>query len=125
MTPSLQILLVEDDQDTRTLLKMVLEDHGHQVREADDGQAAVAAAASLLPDIAIVDLGLPDIDGYEVARRIRDLDGGQAVRLVALTGFSRFEDQLRAGQAGLHLYLVKPFDANRLARILGTPWRVA
>ncbi|HXH83712.1 MAG TPA: response regulator [Candidatus Tectomicrobia bacterium] len=112
----LRVLLVEDDADAREILGLALARSGYTVDQAADGSHALTLAAASAPDAAVVDLGLPDMDGFEVARRLRTLH--DHTMLIALTGFSRFEDQIRAGQAGFQMYLVKPFDPDRLARLI-------
>ena len=92
---------------------------GHEVHEADSGPSAVEAMAEVHPDIAIVDIGLPGFDGYEVARRARSYPGTRDVRLVALTGYGQEEDRRQAAAAGFDWFLVKPADMGALADILG------
>jgi CheY-like chemotaxis protein/anti-sigma regulatory factor (Ser/Thr protein kinase) len=113
----LRILIVEDVDDTREMLRRLLELSGHEVAEADDGPTAVAQALALAPDAVIVDVGLPGLDGYEVAARIRA--GGGRMRLVALTGYGRDENRRRAAAAGFDAHLVKPVDRTRLMLALG------
>ena len=101
------------EDDARAMLHELLAMAGHDVHEAADGQSAVAVAATLQPDIAIVDIGLPDIDGYEVARRL-DAQSGGRIALIALTGYGQPKDQRRALAAGFDLHLVKPVTIERL-----------
>jgi signal transduction histidine kinase/ActR/RegA family two-component response regulator len=108
-----RILIVEDNDDARAMLHELLAMSGHDVHEAANGQSAVAVAARLQPDIAIVDIGLPDIDGYEVARRL-DAQSGGRIALIALTGYGQPKDQRRALAAGFDLHLVKPVTIERL-----------
>src|SRR5262249_31777116 len=115
-----RILVVEDSQDARDMLRIYLAQSGHQVFEAADGPSAVEAAARVSPDIARVDVGLPGLDGYEVARRIRATADGQRMLLVALTGYGQPQDTRRALDAGFDAHLVKPFDRDRLSRLLAT-----
>ncbi len=112
-----RILLVEDNDDARRMLRVALELAGHRVEEAGSGEAAVARAVEVQPDAAVVDIGLPDVDGYEVARRLREKLGA-GVRLVALTGYGQPEDQRRALAAGFDAHVVKPVDPEELGRIL-------
>jgi len=113
----LKILIVEDHRDARTTMRMLLSmAYGHTVYEAADGASGVRSAVEAHPDVALIDLGLPDIDGHEVARRIRAaLD--RKIVLIALTGYGSAEDQRRAEEAGFDLHLVKPVDSSELVRI--------
>ena len=113
------ILLIEDDDDTRTMLHAALEFGGHEVREARDGTTGLALAAEVPPDVAVIDIGLPDIDGLEVARRLRSAQGKRRLGLVALTGFGGPEDQRRALDAGFDVHLTKPVTHERLKRVIG------
>jgi signal transduction histidine kinase len=107
------ILIVEDNADARDMLRQVLAMQGHDVREAADGAEGVALAAQVKPDVAIIDIGLPDIDGYEVARRVRS-QASRPIALIALTGYGQPADQRRARAAGFDLHLVKPITVERL-----------
>jgi signal transduction histidine kinase/ActR/RegA family two-component response regulator len=111
-----RILVVEDNADARDSLRMVLESAGHQVYEAGDGESGVERALELKPHVALVDIGLPGIDGWEVARRIRAVDS--AIRLVALTGYGRDEDRIRSNAAGFAAHLVKPIVIDRLKEVI-------
>ena len=113
-----RVLLIEDNLDAAESLQMLLEMLGHQVRVAHDGLAGLQAAAADPPQVMIVDIGLPGIDGYEVARRVRQdarLDG---VRLIALTGYGREEDREKAIAAGFDRHLVKPIDPQALEALV-------
>ena len=114
-----RVLIVEDNDDVRQMLRILLEHEGHEVFEAVDGTEGVRAASRVRPDLALVDLGLPILDGYEVARFIRRQDY-QPQRLVALTGYGQAEDRERALRAGFDDHLVKPVDPDRLAELLQT-----
>jgi CheY-like chemotaxis protein len=114
-----RLLVVEDDRDVRESLRTMLELTGHEVHAAEDGPSGLAAIRRLAPDIALVDIGLPGLDGYEVARRVRAEPGGAKPVLVALTGYGSAEDRERAHEAGFDLHLVKPITSDQLARILG------
>ena len=113
-----RILLVEDDADSREALKMLLELSGHQVEVAVDGGAAVAHAIAHRPDVALVDIGLPEIDGNEVARRIRAELGDDGIFLVALTGYGGEADEEIARAAGFDAHFTKPVELARLDRLL-------
>jgi len=91
---------------------------GHEVHEAEEGITAVEHALSICPDVAIIDIGLPGLDGYEVARRIRARANGKVHKLVALTGYGQEEDRRLAMSAGFDEHLVKPVDPDVLYRIL-------
>jgi PAS domain S-box-containing protein len=114
-----RILVIEDNADTREMLRVQLELAGHEVHEAAEGQTGVEAAATLVPDVALVDVGLPGMDGYDVARRIRAGRAGKSVRLVALTGYGQAEDRRRALEAGFDAHVTKPVLPERLAEIIG------
>jgi CheY-like chemotaxis protein len=89
------------------------------VEQAADGIEGVQKAAARLPDVALVDIGLPGIDGYEVARRLRQNSDTSGIRLIALTGYGLAEDQRRVLEAGFDLHLVKPVDIRQLLEALG------
>ncbi|MDB5760529.1 MAG: hybrid sensor histidine kinase/response regulator [Burkholderia sp.] len=107
-------LIVEDNEDGREMMVMLLDSFGTRVLQAADGPAGLAAARAHRPDIALVDIGLPGMDGYEVARQLRADPATRGMRLVALTGYGLPEDQQRALQAGFDLHLVKPVPPDRL-----------
>jgi signal transduction histidine kinase/CheY-like chemotaxis protein len=113
-----RVLLVEDNADARESLRIVLERAGHEVTCAEDGPAGVAAALRSRPDVALVDVGLPGFDGYEVARRIRSTPAGDDIVLAALTGYGQPGDRRRAEAAGFDLHVVKPVDPARLVALL-------
>jgi CheY-like chemotaxis protein len=120
-----RILLVEDDADTREALKTLLELSGHQVEVATDGGEAVAHAIANRPDVALVDIGLPEIDGNEVARRIRASLGASGIFLIALTGYSGDADEELARAAGFDAHFTKPVELSRLDRLLRSSRRPA
>src|SRR6266508_1960662 len=113
-----RILIVEDNDDAREMLRTLLELRHHAVREAVDGPSGIEAALQFQPDIALIDVGLPGLDGYEVARRLRASEGAKRMRLIALTGFGLPKDALRAREAGFDAHVVKPVDPDHLAQIL-------
>jgi CheY-like chemotaxis protein len=123
---TLSIVVVEDDADSRDALSTLLELDGHRVAGAADGAEAIELARTKDPDVALIDIGLPGLDGFEVAHRIRRGAGARPI-LVALTGRGQPEDQRRALDAGFDAYLVKPVDPAELARLIerltsrGTP----
>ena len=107
------ILLVEDNDDARKMLRDVLALQGHAIIEASDGVSGIELAKQEDPDLAIIDIGLPDVDGYEVARRIR-MQSARRIVLIALTGYGQPDDLRRASEAGFDLHLVKPVTVERL-----------
>ncbi len=113
------ILIVEDNEDGRESLRELLELWGHQVSVAGNGPEGVEMAFAIRPEVALIDIGLPGLDGNEVARRIRELLGGEEIALIAMTGYGQPEDRRRALQAGFDRYLVKPVDPAELSRLLG------
>jgi signal transduction histidine kinase len=114
----LKILLVEDNDDSREMMRHLLRMSGHEVHEASDGVSGVATALEISPDVAIVDVGLPGISGFEVAARLRLTPEGRQISLVALTGYGQPEDRDRAFSAGFDAFLVKPVEPDHLQRVL-------
>lgn len=112
------VLIVEDNADGRESMRELLEIWGHRVVLAETGLEGVEKALTFRPDVALVDIGLPGIDGNEVARRIRTTFGSQQVCLIAMTGYGQPEDRRRALQAGFDNYLIKPVDPARLSALL-------
>jgi len=113
-----RILVVEDNPDIAESMVMLLELLGHRVRVAHDGPVALELARATPPDVMLVDIGLPGMDGYEVARRIREDPTLRRVVLVALTGYGRDEDRRQAEAAGFDHHLVKPVDLTALERLV-------
>ena len=113
-----RVLLIEDNADAREMLRQALEIAGHQVHAAPDGESGVAAAAQHDPDIALIDIGLPDMDGYEVARRLRSATAHARIRMVALTGYGQPGDEQRAREAGFDAHLTKPVPPERLQEMI-------
>jgi len=112
-----RVLVIEDDEDTRDLLRLMLEQDGHHVETAASGAQGVELAQQTSPDIVFVDIGLPSVDGYAVAQRIR-VALGDSVLLVAVTGYGREDDRRRAAAAGFDIHLVKPVDYESLIRLV-------
>jgi PAS domain S-box-containing protein len=112
-----RIVLVEDNADARQMLRHLLEGTGHEVHEAADGHAGLERTLALRPDAAVIDIGLPGLDGYELARRIRAA-GHADMLLVAVTGYGQSEDRLRSSEAGFDAHLTKPVDALALDALL-------
>jgi two-component system, OmpR family, response regulator len=113
-----RVLVVDDCPDMRATLRTVLQLWGHQTAEAADGYAALGLAATFRPDAVLLDVGLPGLDGYEVARRLRQLPGLGNVLLVAITGHGRPEDVAACRAAGFDHHLLKPFDPAELEGLL-------
>jgi PAS domain S-box-containing protein len=114
----LRILVADDNEDSAESLKLLLESAGHEVHAVFDGEAAIAAIEEIRPDIALLDIGMPGANGYEVARRVRAEDWGRDVRLVALTGWGQQADKQRARDAGFDQHLVKPVPLEALDALL-------
>jgi len=111
----MRVLVVDDEEDAALSLAELLRSYGHQVHTVFDGQAALEALNNFAPEVVLLDLGLPDIDGYEVAAQLRRRLG-QAVRIVAVTGYRR--EDARLGNAGFDAHLIKPPTPERLALVL-------
>jgi signal transduction histidine kinase len=114
-----RILIVEDNRQAAEGLQLYLEKLGHEVEVHGTGNGALGAVAEFGPDVVICDIGLPDIDGYEVARRLRRLPIGASLRLVAVTGYGQETDRRRAREAGFDVHLTKPVDLDALRASLG------
>jgi len=112
------VLIIEDNADTCESLSVALGLTGHQVRTAHNGRTGIAAAHELAPDVVLCDIGLPDIDGYEVARRLRADEALRSTRLIALSGYARPEDKARAKEAGFHAHVPKPPELEALTEML-------
>jgi signal transduction histidine kinase/ActR/RegA family two-component response regulator len=117
-SPSRLVVLIEDSADNADTLARVLELNGHRVQLARDGKSGLALAVELQPDVVLCDIGLPDIDGYEVARELRMTSRLVATRLVALSGYAQPEDRQRSQEAGFDAHLVKPVVFAELNEIL-------
>ena len=113
-----RILVIEDNPDIRDLLRIKLRQLGHKVDAAEDGTKGLDKLLADPPDVALVDVGLPGIDGYEIARRVR-AHVGPDVYLIALTGYGQAEDKKQALAAGFNVHLTKPADFVDLQNILG------
>jgi signal transduction histidine kinase/DNA-binding response OmpR family regulator len=115
-----RILVVDDNADSAESLAVLLRADGHEVRTALDGPAALAISEEFLPEVVVLDIGLPLMDGYEVARRLRARPGLERVDLVALTGYGQPEDRQRGKEAGFDHYLVKPARAETLLELVSS-----
>jgi CheY-like chemotaxis protein len=124
-SPMRRVLLVDDNQDHVLSLAALLQAMGHSVRTEYDGGAVLDAVAEFRPQVVILDIGLPVMDGYEVARRLRAAYPDRALLLVALTGYGQARDGLQAEAAGFDRFMVKPPDMRALSAILNSGRRTA
>ena len=113
-----RILVVDDNRDSATTMAMLLKLIGNETSTAYDGLEAVEAAAAFRPDVVLLDIGLPKLNGYEAARRIRAQPWGKEMVLVALTGWGQDEDRLKSTAAGFNGHMVKPVDFAALIKLL-------
>jgi len=119
-SPSLtrRVLIVDDNRDAATSLAMLLQLGGAETEMAYDGPGAIDAGERFRPDVILLDIGLPGMNGYEVARRIRRETWGRTVMLIAVTGWGQAEDRQRSKDAGFDAHLVKPVDHATLVNLL-------
>jgi CheY-like chemotaxis protein len=117
-TSSRKILVVDDNVDAANTLQALLDMDGFSASVAYDGLAAVAAIADVQPDVVVMDIGMPGLDGYDAARMIRQQHGNRNITLIALTGWGQSNDRKRASEAGFDHHLVKPVDYNTLLECL-------
>src|SRR6266446_1854476 len=113
-----RVAVVEDNEDARRALTDLLEGMGLTVLPAADGQEALRLAAEENPEVFVVDIGLPGMSGYDLARILRELPGTQQRLLIALTGYGTAEDKKRAAEAGFDYHLTKPADVDQLYRLV-------
>jgi CheY-like chemotaxis protein len=113
-----RVLVVDDNVDSADSIAMLLQVSGHEVRVAYSGQDALDMAGKYQPDILLLDIGLPGMDGYEVARRLRKHPELKEVKLIAVTGYGQDADRLQSQEAGFDYHLVKPVDAQKLQDLL-------
>ena len=118
--PSLRILVVDDNRDAADSLAMLLRTSGNDIRTAYDGAEAVQVANDFEPEVVLLDIGLPNMDGHEVAQRIRQEPWARRTCLIAVTGWSDEADRARSRAAGFDHHLVKPLDTSHLAQLLGS-----
>ena len=104
--------------DAARSLEMLLKSLGHETLVAHDGAGALRAAPEYRPSIVLLDIGMPGLDGYEVARRLRAMEGGESLRIVAVTGWGQDADREKSREAGFDLHLVKPVEPRELVRVL-------
>ncbi len=127
-TPKAQrkVLIVDDNQDAARLLSLIVKMLGNEVRVAGNGEEALKVAAEFVPEVILMDIGMPRMNGYEAARRIRQEPWGRSMMLVALTGWGQDEDKQKTREAGFDVHLVKPAEPAELQILLekaGTSWR--
>lgn len=115
-----KVLIADDNHDAADSLAMLFELAGHDVREAHSGRAAMSTAQAFRPDAAVIDIGMPDLNGHEVARLLRETSWGSTMRLIALTGWGQEQDRRRSSEAGFDHHLSKPVDADRLLELIGS-----
>ena len=115
---STRVLVVDDNADSVAMLTMLLEMKGHVTAMAQSGPEALEKAEAFRPDVVVLDIGLPGMDGYEVAGHLRQQPYGRSVTLVALTGWSSDEDRQRTREAGFNHHFIKPVDPDALEKVL-------
>jgi CheY-like chemotaxis protein len=113
-----RVLVVDDHRDAARILGLLLDTLGHEVRTAHTGKQAVEQASAFDPEVVLLDITLPDGDGYQVARQLRALPRGAEVKLVALTGHGHEDDRRRSFEAGFDHHLVKPVGARALQEVI-------
>lgn len=113
-----RVLIVDDNRDSAETLATLLQIGGNETRTAHDGLAAVAAAEAFRPEVALLDIGLPGLNGWDTARRIREQPWGKTMILVALTGWGQEEDRRKSKDAGFDHHMVKPVDIDALLKML-------
>jgi CheY-like chemotaxis protein len=116
--PPRRVLIVDDNEDAANSLALLLKLGGHETASVYSASDALVHAAAFKPDVVLLDIGLPGMDGYEVAQRMRELPGLRDIRLVAVTGYGRSDDRLRAREAGFDDHLTKPVEFGLLDRTL-------
>jgi CheY-like chemotaxis protein len=116
--PPRRVLIVDDNEDAANSLAMILNLGGHETVSVYTAVDALRRAASFRPDVVLLDIGLPGMDGYEVAQKLRELPGLRDIRLVAVTGYGRSDDRIRARDAGFDDHLTKPVEFAALERTL-------
>jgi CheY-like chemotaxis protein len=114
----LRILIADDNRDSADSMSLLLQLSGHEVRAAYDGAQAVAEAEAFRPHVAVLDIAMPRVDGYEAAQRIRAEAWGKDMILVAMSGFGQESDKQQAHAAGFDHHLTKPVDSTQLERLL-------
>jgi two-component system, sensor histidine kinase len=118
---SRKVLVIEDNEDARDSLRLLLEGLGHRVIAAGTGVEGLALAEAQRPEVALIDIGLPGLDGYQVARALRSTPDGKTMTLVAVTGYGQLEDRQRSSEAGFDAHLVKPVSERALLNLIAAP----
>jgi two-component system CheB/CheR fusion protein len=118
------VLIVDDNADSAESMAVLLRLHGHEVMLAYDGQSALEEAQASRPDVIFLDLDLPIMDGYEVAKRLRLEPAMRDMKLVAMTGYGQEEDRQRTQEAGFQVHMVKPVDFNKVEELLSSADRL-
>jgi CheY-like chemotaxis protein len=118
---SLRVLVVDDNVDAAEMLAHLLDADGHEVRVAHDPAGALSMIERFTPQIALLDIGLPAMDGYELGLQLRERINGAGCRLIALTGYGQPSDRSRSARAGFEAHLVKPIDPARLLALVKKP----
>jgi CheY-like chemotaxis protein len=116
----LRILVADDNEDAAETMSVLLEVMGHEVRRVHDGEAAVEMVAGFDPQLVLLDIGMPKLNGYDTCRRIRVRDGGAVRTLVAVTGWGQPQDLKTSSEAGFDHHLVKPVDIDTLVQLIAT-----
>jgi CheY-like chemotaxis protein len=116
----LRILVADDNEDAAETMSVLLEVMGHEVRRVHDGEAAVSMAASFDPQLVLLDIGMPKLNGYDTCKRIRDVDGASVRTMVAVTGWGQPQDLKASSEAGFDHHLVKPVDMDALVQLIAT-----
>jgi DNA-binding response OmpR family regulator len=118
LSAGLRVLIVEDNRDTADMLSDIVHDWGHETRVAYDGVAGLQVADQFQPQVVLLDIGLPKLPGYDVARRLRERDWGQEALVVAVTGWGEDSDRRKSEAAGIDHHLVKPVNTDVLEGLL-------
>jgi CheY-like chemotaxis protein len=120
VTTPKSVLVVDDDAESVAMLSVFLDLMGHSVHAAANGRDAIRSAAELNPDVILLDLGMPEMNGYEAARQIRGLRLLRRPLIVAATGHNRADDRMACEEAGIDVHLAKPLELDVLGRLLAT-----
>ena len=115
-----RVLLVDDNDDARELLAGLLELQGYRIEAAGEAVGALEIAVRFQPQVVVLDLGLPEVDGWELARRLRQINGLGQVRIIALTGYGSEVDRERSREAGIDVHLLKPVEISQLTRLFSS-----